>query len=58
MSSLQDIKDQIGKKRTHEMHESEIEGKLSSKRDWYQFLEQHLQVSFIIILKLLLIVLY
>ena len=39
MSSLQDIKDQIGQRRTYEMRQSEIEGKFSSKRDWYQFLE-------------------
>ena len=42
MSSLQDIKDQIGQPLTYEMRESEIEGKLSSKRDWYKFLEQNL----------------
>ena len=42
MSSLQDIKDQIGQPRTYEMRESEIDGKLSLKRDWYKFLEQNL----------------
>ena len=45
MSSLQDIKDQIGQRRTYEMRESEIEGKLSSKRDWYKFFELNLCVG-------------
>ena len=43
MSSLGDIKDQIGRPRTYEMRESTIEPKLSSKKDWFTFLEQHLQ---------------
>jgi len=30
------------KKRTFEMMESQISNKLSSKRDWYQYMEQHL----------------
>lgn len=40
-SSLADIKDQIGQARTHDMREEHIAGKLSSKRDWYQYLGQH-----------------
>ena len=32
----------IGEKRTYEVYSNEIEGKLSSKRDWYTYLEQHL----------------
>ena len=45
MSSLEELKDQIGEigvRRTHEMRQTEFDGKLSSKRDWYQFLQQHL----------------
>ena len=38
-SSLGDIKDSIGKPRTALMRDNEIQGKLSSKKDWYQFLE-------------------
>ena len=37
-SSLVDIKDQIGKRRTYEQRVEQIEGKLSSKKDWYDFL--------------------
>ena len=36
-SSLADIKDQIGEKRTHQMMVEDIGSKLSSKTDWYQF---------------------
>ena len=38
MSSLVDIKAAIGEKRTYDMKQQEIEGKLSSKKDWYQYL--------------------
>ena len=38
-SSLTDIKAQIGQKKTHLMRENEISGKLSSKNDWYVYLE-------------------
>ena len=40
-SSLQDIKDLVGSKRTHEMREDHIAAKLSSKKDWYQYMGQH-----------------
>ena len=30
------------KKRTHEMMESQLLGRLSSKADWFKYLEQHL----------------
>ena len=33
---------QVGVARTYEMRQSQIEGKLSSKTDWYTFMEQHL----------------
>ena len=39
MSSLAQIKSNIGQPRTYDMLSTQIEGKLSSKRDWYQFLE-------------------
>jgi len=38
MSSLADIKDAIGQARTYAVRENEIEGKLSSKKDWYFYL--------------------
>lgn len=37
-ASLGDIKDLIGQKKTHEMRQEVIEGKLSSKRDWYTYM--------------------
>ena len=42
MSSLEDQIPAAGVKRTQSMRPSEIMGKLSSKRDWYTYLEQHL----------------
>ena len=36
---------QIGERRTYQMMVEQIESKLSSKSDWYQFLEQHLYVQ-------------
>jgi len=45
MSSLQDIKDQIGRPKTVHMRENELAGKLSSKKDWFNFLENHLYVK-------------
>ena len=45
MSTLDELKQQfgeVGQRRTHDMRATEIEGKLSSKKDWYMFLEQHL----------------
>ena len=40
--SLEQIKSSIGQRRTREVYQSQLQGKLSSKRDWYTFLEQHL----------------
>lgn len=40
-SSLADIKDMIGQKRTFEVKESQIEPMLSSKKDWFTYLGQH-----------------
>ena len=37
-SALKEIKEQIGQRRTFEMRQSHIEGKLSSKRDWFDYL--------------------
>ena len=42
MSSLTDQIPAVGERRTQAMRPSEIMGKLSSKRDWYTYLEQHL----------------
>ena len=42
MASLQDIQSQIGQRRTMQVREKQLEGKLASKKDWYQFLEQNL----------------
>jgi hypothetical protein len=33
---------QIGQPRTHQLRMDQISSKLSSKKDWYEFLEQHL----------------
>ena len=41
-SSLQDIKDAIGKPRTLNMMAERMTSKLSSKSDWFQYLEDHL----------------
>ena len=37
-SGLQTIINQIGQRRTVEMRHSLVEAKLSSKRDWYDYL--------------------
>ena len=42
MSELDQISSSIGVRRTYDVLQSAIQPKLSSKRDWYQFLEQHL----------------
>ena len=45
MSSLNELKEQfgqIGQRKTNDMRATEIESKLSSKKDWYMFLEQNL----------------
>ena len=39
MTGIIDMKDQIGVKRTHDMLHQEIEGKLSSKKDFYTYLQ-------------------
>ena len=41
-NSLLKIKDGIGQRRTQEQRPEELAGKLSSKRDWYDFFIQHL----------------
>ena len=41
-SSIVDIENQIGEKRTHQMMMEDISSKLSSKSDWYKFFEQNL----------------
>ena len=33
----------IGEKRTYEVFCSQLEGKLSSKKDWYNYFSHHLQ---------------
>ena len=37
-SSLEDIKSSIGQPRTHKQRAEDLTGKLSSKRDWYDYL--------------------
>ena len=39
-SSLNEVQEQTGEKRTHQMMLEQISTKLSSKDDWYKFLEQ------------------
>ena len=41
-SSIVDIENQIGERRTHQMMVEDISSKLSSKTDWYKYLEQNL----------------
>ena len=41
MEGQQQIVPQIGEKRTYEVREEMIEGKLSSKKDWFVYLGQH-----------------
>ena len=43
-SSLKDIKDMIGTKRTYQNTNAEIFSKFSSKADLYDYLKNHLQV--------------
>ena len=40
-SSLKDIREHIGQPRTYEMMINELNDKLSSKGDWYDYLTQH-----------------
>ena len=41
-SSLMDNREEEGQRRTYQMMVEEINSKLSSKTDWYQYLEEHL----------------
>ena len=41
-SSIVEIQDQIGQRRTHQMMVEDISSKLSSKTDWYKFMQQNL----------------
>ena len=41
-TDMAQAQEQIGEKRTHQMRMEDINSKLSSKDDWYKFLEQNL----------------
>ena len=46
-SSLKDIKDMIGTKRTYQNIKAEIFSKFSSKADLYDYLKNHLKVGIV-----------